>query len=219
MRCRRPARSPTMGAPRQEMSSGSGRRYSRCSLIVRRLQGLLASNPGDALRAPSGTWRQPFLRAPSSIRRGLRRSDIGTVRKHHGPFGTSRPAIEDRCAALLVLHPSLASKHVLLGRGPSSRVVSGDPGVGKTDAERHFLESIDHLKQSRVVTSLARATLLYGEWLPAPRISPSRRSHARAHEPVVAGIFQAQVLCATTADLAPCCRSGHRRPPPGRAVS
>jgi hypothetical protein len=41
------------------------RRCSRCSLIVRRLQGLLASNPGDALRAPSGIWRQPILRVPS----------------------------------------------------------------------------------------------------------------------------------------------------------
>jgi hypothetical protein len=41
------------------------RRCSRCSLIVRRLLGLLSSNPGDALRAPSGTWRQPILSAPS----------------------------------------------------------------------------------------------------------------------------------------------------------
>jgi len=33
------------------------------------------------------------------------------------------------------------------------------------DTERLFLESIDHLKQTRVVTSLARVKLLYGEWL------------------------------------------------------
>jgi DNA-binding CsgD family transcriptional regulator len=33
------------------------------------------------------------------------------------------------------------------------------------DAERRFLESIDHLNQTRVVTSLARVKLLYGEWL------------------------------------------------------
>jgi hypothetical protein len=38
---------------------------SRCSLIVRRFQGLLSSKPGDALRAPSGIWRQPILRASS----------------------------------------------------------------------------------------------------------------------------------------------------------
>jgi hypothetical protein len=57
--------SPTVGAPRQDMSSVSGRRCSRCSLIVRRLQGLLASNPGDVLRAPSGIWRQPILRVLS----------------------------------------------------------------------------------------------------------------------------------------------------------
>jgi hypothetical protein len=31
----------------------------------RRLQGLLSSKPGDALRVPSGTWRQPILRALS----------------------------------------------------------------------------------------------------------------------------------------------------------
>jgi hypothetical protein len=37
--------------------------------------------------------------------------------------------------------------------------------TGDDDAERLFLESIDHLKQTRVVTSLARVTLLYGEWL------------------------------------------------------
>ena len=65
MRCRMSACSPTMGAPRQDMSSVSGRRCSRCSLIVRRFQGLLSSKPGDALRAPSGIWRQPILRAPS----------------------------------------------------------------------------------------------------------------------------------------------------------
>jgi len=41
-------------AARQEMSSASGRRCPRCSLIVRRLQGLPSSNPGDALR---GTLR------------------------------------------------------------------------------------------------------------------------------------------------------------------
>jgi hypothetical protein len=35
---------------------------------VRRLRGLLSSNPGDALRAPSGIWRQPGLRAPSILR-------------------------------------------------------------------------------------------------------------------------------------------------------
>src|SRR5215469_10765433 len=51
------------------MSSVSGRRCPRCSLIVRRLQGLLSSNPGDALRAPSGIWRQPVLRVPSSQHR------------------------------------------------------------------------------------------------------------------------------------------------------
>ncbi|MGD0244306.1 MAG: MBL fold metallo-hydrolase [Streptosporangiaceae bacterium] len=44
------------------------RRCSRCSLIVRRLRGLLASNPGDALRAPSGIWHQPILRVPSGVR-------------------------------------------------------------------------------------------------------------------------------------------------------
>jgi len=55
--------SPTMSAPRQDMSSVSGRRCSRCSIIVRRLQGLLSSKPGDALRAPSGIWPQPILRA------------------------------------------------------------------------------------------------------------------------------------------------------------
>jgi hypothetical protein len=48
------------------MSSVSGRRCPRCSLIVRRLQGLLSSNPGDALRAPSGIWPQPVLRVPSN---------------------------------------------------------------------------------------------------------------------------------------------------------
>ena len=52
-------------AARQEKSSASGRRCPRCSLIVRRLQGLLSSKPGDALRAPSGTWPQPVLRVPS----------------------------------------------------------------------------------------------------------------------------------------------------------
>ena len=36
------------------------------TLIVRRLQGLLSSNPGDALRAPSGSWPQPVLRVPSN---------------------------------------------------------------------------------------------------------------------------------------------------------
>jgi hypothetical protein len=55
----------TKVAPRQDMSPVSGRRCSRCSLIVRRLQGLLSSKPGDALRAPSGIWHQPILRAPS----------------------------------------------------------------------------------------------------------------------------------------------------------
>jgi hypothetical protein len=63
MRCRMSACSPTMSAPRQDMSSVSGRRCSRCSLIVRRLRGLLYSKPGDALRAPSGIWPQPILRA------------------------------------------------------------------------------------------------------------------------------------------------------------
>jgi len=37
----------------------------RCSRIVRCLPGLLSSKPGDALRVPSGTWRQPILRALS----------------------------------------------------------------------------------------------------------------------------------------------------------
>jgi hypothetical protein len=63
MRCPMSACNPTMSAPRQDMSSVSGRRCSRCSLIVRRLQGLLSSKPGDALRAPSGIWPQPILRA------------------------------------------------------------------------------------------------------------------------------------------------------------
>jgi len=49
--------------------------------------------------------------------------------------------------------------------------------------------------------------------------SPARASCARhgkqggptpAHRPT---------LCATTAELAPCCRTGHRRPPPWRAMS
>src|SRR5580700_2099427 len=54
MRCRMPMFGSTMAAPRQGTSSVSGRRCSRCSLIVRRLQGLLCSEPGDELRAPSG---------------------------------------------------------------------------------------------------------------------------------------------------------------------
>ena len=48
-------------AARQEMSSESGRRCPRCSLIVRRLQGLLSSNPGDALR---GTLRNLASASP-----------------------------------------------------------------------------------------------------------------------------------------------------------
>src|ERR1700746_3402678 len=56
MRGRMPALGSTMAAPRQGTSSVSGRRYSRCSLIVRRLQGLLSSEPGDELRAASGIW-------------------------------------------------------------------------------------------------------------------------------------------------------------------
>jgi hypothetical protein len=40
------------------------------------------------------------------------------------------------------------------------------------------------------------------------------RTGSRPPEPVTA-----QVLCATTADLAAHCRTSHRRLPPGRAVS
>src|SRR5580704_17058592 len=71
MRCRMPTFGSTMAAPRQGTSSVSGRRCSRCSLIVRRLQGLLSSEPGDELRAPSGIWlsRDPggaFYQQPDS---------------------------------------------------------------------------------------------------------------------------------------------------------
>src|SRR5215469_13427599 len=71
MRCRMPTSGSTMAAPRQGTSSVSGRRCSRCSLIVRRLQGLLFSKPGDELRAPSGSWlsRDPegaFYHRPGS---------------------------------------------------------------------------------------------------------------------------------------------------------
>ena len=43
------------------------------------------------------------------------------------------------------------------------------------DAERHYLDSIGHLGQTRVRAELARAHLLYGEWLRRQR----RRSDAR----------------------------------------
>jgi hypothetical protein len=46
------------------------------------------------------------------------------------------------------------------------------------------------------------------------RSSPIVRTGSRPPEPV-----PAQVLCAATADLAAHCRTSHRRPPPGRAVS
>ena len=35
-------------------------------IVVRRLQGLLPSNPGDAVGAPSGIWSQPVLGVPSN---------------------------------------------------------------------------------------------------------------------------------------------------------
>jgi hypothetical protein len=72
-----------MAAPRQGTSSVSGRRSSRCSLIVRRLQGLLSSEPGDELRAPSGIWlsRDPegaFYHPPAgNIRAGRSRREAG----------------------------------------------------------------------------------------------------------------------------------------------
>jgi len=36
---------------------------------------------------------------------------------------------------------------------------------------------------------------------------------------VIPADLTAQALCATTADLATCCRASHRRPPPGSALS
>jgi hypothetical protein len=73
-------------AARQEMSSDQEGGARRCSLIVRRLQGLLSSNPGDALRAPSGIWLQPVLRVPSNGR----------------PVGRSRRLSRDRKTSLFL---------------------------------------------------------------------------------------------------------------------
>jgi DNA-binding CsgD family transcriptional regulator len=71
------------------------------------------------------------------------------------------PELARRAVGQLATTTAASGTHWATGLETLCRALTSDDD----DAERHFLKSIDHLNQTRVVTSLARATLLYGEWL------------------------------------------------------
>ena len=80
---------------------------------------------------------------------------------------------------LFTSRANASGTHWALGLAARSRAVSSTG----PDAEEHYREAIQHLEKSRLATHLARAHLVYGEWLRREgRRQDAREQLRTAHE-------------------------------------
>ena len=118
-----------------------------------------------------------------ALRYALRTTDLQTVlgigRAEEVVEAGTRCGDREAAAAVLAVFAPWAlacGTHLALGRLARSRALLAADDV----AEAEYLLAIDHLRQTRLVPELARAHLVYGEWLRRQRRRVDARDQLRA---------------------------------------
>jgi DNA-binding NarL/FixJ family response regulator len=189
------------------------RLYSSAGLMLAAYRGhsteastLIATTTAESIGRGEGIGSQHAAWAASTLNNGLGRyaaaltaaEEIGRVPESHGAFFSAAWALPERIeAAVRTGDQELAARALRqfestvceesdwgLGLVARCRALVSDDGA----AEQHYVEAIDRLARTQLRPDLARAHLLYGEWLRRDRRRADARKHLRTAYDILLGV-------------------------------